>query len=96
MGGFTSGCSHVKVMSLDYRLLRNLTARHVIGALLADGFFLDRQSGSHRRYYHPDGRRATVTFHASSETFTRKTLKSMLEEQAMWTQGDLKRLELIA
>ncbi|HEY9583229.1 MAG TPA: type II toxin-antitoxin system HicA family toxin [Candidatus Paceibacterota bacterium] len=82
-------------MGLNYRQLRNLTARRIIGALLKDGFFLDRQVGSHRRYHHPDNRRATVTFHSSSETFTPKTLKSMLEEQAKWTKDDLKRLGLV-
>ena len=79
-------------MSLDYRRLRSLTARQIIGALLKDGFFLDRQTGSHRRYHHPDGRRLTLTFHSPGETFTRKTLKSMLEEQAQWTEKNIKQL----
>lgn len=82
-------------MSLDYRQLRNVTARLIISTLLKDGFFLDRQVGSHRRYYHPDGRQVTVTFHSASETFRRKTLKSMIEDQACWKVFDLKRLGLI-
>jgi hypothetical protein len=37
----------------------------------------------------------TVTFHGNSKTFTRKTLKSMIEAEAHWTEDDLKRLKLI-
>ena len=79
---------------MDYAQLRNLSAREIISALIRDGFSFDRGAGSHQIYYHPDGRRVTVTFHAPSDTFTRKTLKSMLEVQACWTEEDLKRLKL--
>lgn len=82
-------------MALDYRQLRNLSAREIIRALSEDGFLLRRQEGSHRRYVHPDGRRVTVTYHTSSDTFPRKTLKSMIERQAHWTEEDLKRLNLV-
>jgi len=63
--------------------------------LIRDGFSFDRGSGSHQIYYHPDGRRVSVTFHAPGQTFTRKTLKSMIETEAHWTADDLKRLKLI-
>lgn len=43
---------------IDYSKLRSLTARKLISALRKDGFNFDRQSGSHRQYIHPDGRRA--------------------------------------
>ena len=66
-------------MDLDYGKLRNLTAREIISALVRDGFAFDRGGGSHQIYYHPDGRRVTVAFHRGSETFQRKTLKSMIE-----------------
>ena len=69
-------------MAIDYSKLRSLTAREVIRALGADGFLLRSQRGSHRRYYHNDGRRVTVPFHASSGIFVPKTLRSILEEQA--------------
>ena len=36
-------------MSIDYSRLRSLTARELAAALLADGFVLKRQRGSHRR-----------------------------------------------
>ena len=62
---------------------------------MRDGFYLNRQRGSHQRYHHPDGRRVTVTFHHFSDTFPRKTLESMLFSQAHWTEVDLKRLKLI-
>lgn len=82
-------------MSLDYFQLRALTTRDIIRALEKDGFFLRRQKGSHRLYKHSDGRFVTVSFHHLSDTFPLKTLKSMIEAQAYWTEADLKRLELV-
>jgi len=82
-------------MGVNYALLRNLTAREIISALVRDGFSFDRGSGSHQIYYHPDGRRVSVTFHAPRQTFPPKTLKSMIEAEARWTEDDLKRLKLI-
>ena len=82
-------------MALDYSRLRTLTAREIIAALLRDGFSLDRQSGAHRLYRHPDGRRVTVSFHHAGETFEIKTLRSILELQARWEENDLSRLRLI-
>jgi predicted RNA binding protein YcfA (HicA-like mRNA interferase family) len=82
-------------MAVNYALLRSLTAREIMSALMRDGFSFDRGSGSHQIYYHPDGRRVSVTFHAPSQTFTYKTLKSMIEAEARWTEADLKRLKLI-
>ncbi len=81
-------------MALDYRRLRSITARETANALLRDGFKLNRQKGSHQRYIHPDGRRVTLTFHSSGDTFEIKTLRSMLE-QARWSEQDLIRLQLI-
>ena len=82
-------------MAVNYARLRNLTAREIISALIRDGFVFDRGSGSHQIYYHPDGRRVSVTFHAPGDTFKRKTLRSMIEDDAQWTEADLKRLKLI-
>jgi predicted RNA binding protein YcfA (HicA-like mRNA interferase family) len=81
-------------MALDYRRLRSITAREVANALLRDGFKLVRQKGSHQRYVHPDGRRVTLTFHSSGDTFEIKTLRSMIE-QARWNDADLHRLGLL-
>ncbi len=82
-------------MAVDYRSLRNLTAREIIGALARDGVLYRRQKGSHQRDQHPDGRRVTVTFHASSDTFPIGTLKEMIN-QAGWTEEDLIRLSLLS
>jgi len=82
-------------MTVDYSRLRSVTARQLTSALLADGFQLQRQKGSHRHYRHADGRRATLSFHHSSDTFRPGTLRSMVEGQARWTEEDLARLELI-
>jgi predicted RNA binding protein YcfA (HicA-like mRNA interferase family) len=82
-------------MALDYRGLRSLTARELIAALERDGFSFVRQTGSHRRYRHPDGRRVTVAPHGSGDTFTIKTLKSIIEVQTRWSEVDLRRLRLL-
>lgn len=83
-------------MPVDYQPLRGITARELVAALLRDGFLLDRQTGSHRHYLHPDDRRrVTVSFHASGQTFPIKTLKTMIEAQARWGDDDLRRLKLI-
>jgi predicted RNA binding protein YcfA (HicA-like mRNA interferase family) len=82
-------------VAINYGSLHSLTAREIVSALLHDGFVLDRQAGSHRHYLHSDGRRVTVTFHGTGGTFKLKTLKSMLEIQARWTEDDLRRLRLL-
>jgi len=82
--------------AFDYSKLRSITAREIISALIKDGFYFERQSGSHQQYHHQDGRRVTVSFHHPSDTFAPKILKSMVEKQAKWTYEDLKRLKLIA
>jgi predicted RNA binding protein YcfA (HicA-like mRNA interferase family) len=78
--------------------VRALTAGEIIRALVADGFFLrkSRRGGGHQRYYHADGRRVTLRFHGTNTTFVPKTLRSIIEEQAGWTEEDLKRLDLIS
>lgn len=73
----------------------SLTAREMVGALTRDGFFFVRQKESHQRFRHSDGRRVTGAPHGGGDTFTFKTLKSMIELQARWTEEDLERLGLI-
>jgi predicted RNA binding protein YcfA (HicA-like mRNA interferase family) len=82
-------------MTLDYSRLRSVTARQLASALSADGFQVQRQKGSHRHYRHPDGRRVTLSFHHSSDTFRLGTLRSIVELQARWSEQDLVRLKLI-
>ena len=80
---------------INYSKLRSLNAKELIGALLRDGFYLHRQSGSHCHYRHQDGRRVTLSFHHSGDTFSTKILEIMIEDQAKWTENDLKRLNLL-
>lgn len=80
---------------IDYSKLRSLTARTLMKALEEDEFRLVRTKGAHHRYRHPDGRRVTVSFHRSGDTYKQGTLNSMIELQAKWTVEDLERLELI-
>ena len=82
-------------MPINYSQLRSLTARELISALTRDGFILDRQSGAHQHYLHPNKRRVTVSFHRPGDTFPLKTLKTMIEVQAHWTEEDLYRLGLL-
>ena len=81
--------------SIDYSRFRTLTARQLTQALAQDGFSLVRQRGSHHRYVHPDGRRVTVAYTRNGETFQLRTLRSIVERQAKWTAGDLRRLGVI-
>jgi predicted RNA binding protein YcfA (HicA-like mRNA interferase family) len=82
-------------MAIDYRGLRSLAARDLIAALKRDGFIFVRQTGSHQRYRHPDGRRVTVAPHGGGDTFSVKTLQTIIETQARWREDDLKRLGIL-
>lgn len=46
--------------------------------LLHKGFVLKRTEGSHQRFHHPDGRKATVPFH--NRPLKKGTLKSILRQ----------------
>lgn len=76
-------------------LLRNTPVRELMQALERDGFYRKRKTkhGSHI-YSHQDGRIVVVHYHRSSDTLTRKTLKSFLDGTG-WTVDDLKRLKLL-
>lgn len=54
--------------------------------LKKNGFIQVRFEGSHARYHHPDGRKATVPFH--NRPLKKGTLKSILH-QANLSDGDL-------
>jgi predicted RNA binding protein YcfA (HicA-like mRNA interferase family) len=82
-------------MAVDYRALRSLTAREMIAALKRDGSQFVRQTGSHQRFRHVDGRRITVAPHGGGDTFSIETLQSIVESQARWVEADLKRLGLV-
>jgi predicted RNA binding protein YcfA (HicA-like mRNA interferase family) len=77
-------------------LLRNTPVSEIIRALERDGFTLRRSTRTGGRIYmHEDGRLTVVHYHHSSDTLTRKTLKSVLEAVG-WTVADAKRLGLIS
>ena len=80
---------------IDYSKLRSVTARELISALRKDGFELERQSGSHQQYYHVDTRRVTVSSHHPGDTFPARLLRFMIQDQAGWTEADLRRLGLL-
>jgi predicted RNA binding protein YcfA (HicA-like mRNA interferase family) len=82
-------------MTINYSRLRSLSARRIMAALHADGFILQRQKGSHRHFHHEDGRRVTLSFHHSGDTFAMGTLRSIIEIQARWTEEDLIRLKIL-
>ena len=91
-----SGFAKPLRMPIEYRRIRNITAREIQTALLRDGFELVRSTGSHRHYYHEaTKRKVTVSWHGSGQTFRLVTLRSIIEAQAQWSEEDLIRLGLI-
>ena len=81
-------------MAMDYHGLRSLTARELIAALGRDGFHFVRQA-ARISVITTLMAGVTVGSHGGANTFTIKTLKSMIELQARWTAHDLKRLKVI-
>ena len=59
--------------------LPRLTADEVIRVLERVGFFLARQSGSHKIYKNAEGRRVTVPYHRE-KTLHPKVLQSILRD----------------
>ena len=59
--------------------LPKLTAKEIIFVLEKLGFFLARQSGSHKIYKNTEGKRATVPFH-SGKILHPKILKSIMKD----------------
>ena len=59
--------------------LPRVSASETIRALEKAGYFLVRQSGSHRIYKNAEGKRATVPFHSGKELHP-KILKSILRD----------------
>ena len=59
--------------------LPRINAADAIRVLEKTGFFLARQSGSHKIYKNAEGKRATVAFHSGKELHP-KILKSILRD----------------
>ena len=83
-------------MPINYRRIRNITARELETGLIRDGFDLVRSTGSRRQYYdEATGRRVSLHWHGGGRTFKIATLSSIIEAQAGWTEADLIRLKLM-
>ena len=82
-------------MPIDYRQLRSLTVRAIMRALIKDGFALKKKKGATRLFRHPDGRRVTLHVHRPGQTLKIGTLQEIIENEALWTTEDLKRLKII-
>jgi len=59
--------------------LPRLTATDIIRVLEKAGFFLSRQSGSHKIYKNNSGKRVTVPYH-SGDILHPKVLKSIMKD----------------
>lgn len=55
-----------------------IKAKELCKFLEKQGFIFKRSSGSHRRYYHQDGRRGTVPYH--NKPLKKGTLMAILRE----------------
>ena len=62
--------------------LPRVTAADAIKVLEQAGFFLSRQSGSHKIYKNKDGKRVTVAYHAG-KILHPKVLTSILKDADM-------------
>ena len=70
--------------------LPKITAKEIIIILEKLGFYLARQSGSHKIYKNTEGKRATVPFHAG-KILHPKVLKSIMKD-ANINEGQLKEM----
>ena len=72
---------------MDKRLL-NLSSQEVARILVKFGFVISRQKGSHIQYIGViNGIKKRVTLIANQNSFTPKTMKSMID-QSGWTEND--------
>ncbi len=62
--------------------LPRLTTSEIIKVLEKIGFFLSRESGSHKIYKNKEGKRVTVSYH-SGKILHPKILKSILEDAGL-------------
>lgn len=68
--------------------MKSYKVSEVIKLIEQDGWFLVRQSGSHRQYKHPSKKGlVTIAFHKASKEVPIKTLKSIIK------QAQIKELE---
>ena len=65
--------------------------KDLIKATLKLGFAEERQKGSHKTFYHQDGRRLTIPFH-SSKPLPPGLLNKMLKQDLRITREELAKL----
>jgi predicted RNA binding protein YcfA (HicA-like mRNA interferase family) len=63
--------------------MEKLKTKTVIKMLLDDGWYLDRQKGSHRQYKHPV-KRGTVTINGKPNEVMSQYLLNSIFKQAGW------------
>ena len=71
--------------------LPRVTADEVVKALGKLGFSLSRQSGSHKIYKNPEGKRVTIPYH-KGKVLHPKVLKSILKDAELSLDEFLKLL----
>ena len=69
--------------------LPSFNARQVITVLVRHGFTLDRQSGSHAVFIHPDGRRTTVPIHGKRD-FGKGLLRQIMKDAELTADDMMK------
>ncbi|MEK7617763.1 MAG: type II toxin-antitoxin system HicA family toxin [Patescibacteria group bacterium] len=69
--------------------LARFTAKEIIALVLKRGFVEHHQTGSHKVFYHPDGRRTVVPFHGNKILHPR-LIKSIIKEAKLGTKELLK------
>ena len=72
---------------------KNITNKKLVSALKRDGFYLDRQKGSHR-CYRKGSIVIIIAYHRAGDTVPPWLLNQVIKK-AGWTEDDLKRLKLI-
>jgi len=77
-----------------WKQVKNKTADDLIVALAKDGFELVDKVRTERIYRHPDGRKVSIHYHKSSQTYGANLLKALLED-AEWSEEDMRRLKLV-
>lgn len=61
--------------------LPSFTAKRLLKVLLKNGFEIRRQTGSHARLIHPDGRATTIAIH--NRDIARGTLRAVLKQTGL-------------
>ena len=77
-----------------WKQLKNKTTGELVAALSKDGFKLADKVRTERIYRHPDGRKVTIHYHRSSDTYGASLLKALLKDTE-WSEEDMRRLKLI-